>query len=196
MRLKPWFFALCLYPLARWVWLGLDDGLTANPQEFLIRSSGIWALAALCLTLAITPLRRLLDLPALVRHRRMLGLFAFFYTVLHVWAWAYWERGWSLGSMWADILQRPFIAIGAIAALALLALAGTSTRGWVRRLGRQWQALHRLVYPAAILSVWHFWLIRTGKNNFFEPYVYGAVVAVLLLARVILYVRNRWLSKA
>lgn len=192
-QVKPLVFILALYPVAYWIWLGFNDGLTANPPEFLIRSSGVWALVALCLTLLITPLRRLIGQPALVRCRRMLGLFAFFYTVLHVWAWAYWERDWSLASMWADILQRPFIAIGAVATLAMLALAFTSTRGWIRRMGHYWQVLHWLVYPAAVLSVWHFWLIRAGKNNFFEPYVYGGVVAVLLLIRVGFYIRNRWL---
>lgn len=182
--LKPIVFLIALYPLGRWVWLGLHDGLTANPPEFLIRSSGIWALVALCLTLAITPLRRMSGWQVLLRYRRMLGLFAFFYTVLHVVAWAWWERGWSLSSMWQDILQRPLIAIGVVATVAMLALALTSTRGWMRRLGANWQRLHRLIYPIAILSVWHFWLIRAGKNDFFEPYVYGAAVAVLLLARL------------
>jgi len=195
-RAKPLLFLLGLFPAARWIWLGLNDGLTANPPEFLIRSSGVWALAALCLTLAVSPLRRLLDQPALLRWRRMLGLFAFFYTALHVWAWAYWERGWSAASMWADIMQRPFVLIGVAAVVPMAALALTSTRGWMVRLGRGWQALHRLVYPIAALSVWHFWLIRAGKNNFAEVYVYGAIVAALLLWRAVPALRRRRSAQA
>lgn len=183
-RTKPLVFLLCLYPLARWFWLGYTGGLGANPPEFLIRSSGIWALAALLLTLSITPLRRALRQPALLRLRRMLGLFAFFYTCLHLLGWAFWERGWSLASMWEDIVQRTFIAVGMLAFVPMLALALTSTHGWIRRLGRRWQSLHRSIYAIAVLSVWHFWLVRAGKNDFNEPYLYGAALAVLLLARV------------
>lgn len=182
-RVKPLLFLLCLYPLGRWVFLAFDDGLTANPPEFLIRSSGLWALVVLCLTLAVTPVRRMAGQPALVRLRRMLGLFAFFYTVLHVLGWAMWERGWSLASMWQDIVQRPFIAIGVVATLAMLALAFTSTQGWMRRLGRGWTRLHRLVYPVAILSVWHFYLVRAGKNDFAEPYAYALALALLFALR-------------
>lgn len=183
-RFKPWVFLLALYPLLRWVWLGFNEGLGANPPEFLIRSSGIWALVALLLTLLITPLRRIIRQPALVRLRRMLGLFAFFYTCLHLLGWAYWERGGSLASMWDDILQRTFIAVGMIAFVPMVALACTSTQGWMRRMGRYWQGLHRSVYAIAALSVWHFWLVRAGKNDFFEPYMYGLVLSVLLLLRL------------
>lgn len=190
-RIKPLLFLLALYPVFQWVWLGFTDGLSANPPEFLIRSSGVWALIALCLTLAVTPLRRLIKQPALLRCRRMLGLFAFFYTFLHVLAWAYWERGGSLASMWRDIIERPFIAIGVIAVVPMVAMALTSTQGWIRRLGSWWQTLHRAIYVIAALSVWHFWLIRAGKNNFFEPNTYGVVVALLLLARVAYSIGNR-----
>src|SRR5690606_10376265 len=135
--------------------------------------------------------RRVLGQPALVRCRRMLGLFSFFYTVLHVWAWAFWERNWSATSMVADILQRPLIAIGVIASVLMIALAVTSTQGSIRRLGRKWQSLHRSVYAIAVLSVWHFWLLRAGKNDFFEPYVYGGVVTVLLLIRMAYFLHYR-----
>lgn len=190
-RIKPFLFLLAMYPLFRWVWLGFTDGLTANPPEFLIRSSGIWALVALCLTLAVTPLRRLIKQPLLVRFRRMLGLFAFFYSCLHVLGWAYWECDGSFISMWHDIVQRPFIAIGMIALLPMLAMALTSTRGWMRRLGRRWQFLHNAIYPIAVLSILHFWLLRAGKNNFFEPYVYGSILALLLMGRVIYFLKKR-----
>ncbi len=190
-RFKPLLFLLALYPVYRWFWLAATGGLTANPPEFLIRSTGIWALVALGLTLAVTPLRRLIGQPALVRLRRMLGLFAFFYTVLHVLGWAFWERGWSLASMWQDIGQRTFILVGTVAFIPMLALALTSTQGWIRRLGRHWQRLHRSVYAIAALSVWHFWLVRAGKNDFAEPYAYGAILAVLLALRVFVAVRRK-----
>jgi len=190
-RAKPLIFAVTLYPVFRWIWLAFNDGLTANPPEFLIRSSGIWALVALCLTLSVTPLRRLLGQPVLIRCRRMLGLFAFFYSTLHILGWAFWERDWSLASMWGDIVQRPFIAIGVIAFVPMTAMAFTSTSGWMRRMGHHWQTLHRSIYVIVALSVWHFWLVRSGKNDFFEPYVYGVVVAALLLARVGYVVRKR-----
>lgn len=188
---KPFVLLLSLYPVYYWIWLGFNDGLTANPPEFLIRSSGIWALVALALTLAVTPIRRLLQQPALVRYRRMLGLFTFFYSALHVLGWAYWERSWSLVSMGQDIWQRPFITVGVIAMVPMLLMALTSTQGWMRRLGRGWQRLHYFIYPIAALSVVHFWLIRAGKNNFFEPYVYGAVFMALLLFRIGNYLKRR-----
>ncbi|TKR53761.1 sulfoxide reductase heme-binding subunit YedZ [Allopusillimonas ginsengisoli] len=190
-RVKPLFFTLMLYPLARWLWLGYAGGLSANPPEFLIRSSGVWALVALLITLAITPLRRLLGQPALVRLRRMAGLFSFFYTCLHLFGWALWERGLSLASMWQDTMQRTFITVGMVAFVLLVPLALTSTRGWMRRLGLLWQRLHRCVYLIAMLSVWHFWLVRAGKNDFAEPYTYGAVLAVLLALRLVYVFRRR-----
>lgn len=184
-RFKPALFLAGLFPLFRWIWLGLHDGLSANPPEFLIRSSGVWALVALCLTLTVSPVRRYMGQPALLRCRRMLGLFAFFYTVLHVLAWSWWEMGWSVPAMWNDFMQRPFIAIGVMAVAPMIALAWTSTRGWMSRLGARWYALHRTIYAIVILSVWHFWLVRAGKNDFIEVYIYAAVVAVLLLLRLI-----------
>jgi len=186
-RVKPLVFVLAVYPLARWFWLGYTGGLGANPPEFLIRSSGLWALVALWLTLAVTPLRRLLGQPALVGLRRMLGLFAFFYTALHLLGWAWWEQGWSLPAMWDDIIARTFIAAGMLAFLPMMALAITSTRGWMRRMGRRWQDLHLSIYAIAMLSVWHFWLVRAGKNDFAEPYAYGAVLALLLGLRVLVW---------
>lgn len=186
-RFKPLLFLLCLYPVARWVWLALGEyGLGANPPEFLIRSSGIWALVLLGLTLCITPLRRALAQPALVVLRRMLGLFSFFYTVLHVLGWAWWERGGSLAEMWLDITQRTFVWVGVLATLPMLLLALTSTRGWMRRLGRGWQRLHAAIYGIALLSVWHFWLVRSGKADFLEPALYALALAGILLARYLL----------
>ncbi len=191
-RIKPLVFLLALYPLLRWIWLGWSGDLGANPPEFLIRSSGIWSLVMLGLTLTITPLRRLLGQPVLVRLRRMLGLFAFFYTFLHLLGWAFWERSASLVLMWDDVVQRTFITIGMLAFIPMAALALTSTHGWMRRLGRHWQTLHRSVYAIAVLSVLHFWLVRSGKNDFFEPYLYAGLLALLLLARVGRCMLNRY----
>lgn len=177
-------FVVCLWPIARWIWLGVGGGLGANPPEFLIRSSGIWALVALWLTLCATPLRRLLNWPGVIRHRRMMGLFAFFYTVLHVLAWGLWDRGGVWAAMWDDLWQRDFILVGTVAVLCLLPLALTSTQASIRRLGRHWRQLHTLIYPAAVLSVLHFYLMRAGKNDFAEPYTYAVALAILLGARL------------
>ena len=181
-----------LFPLARWLVLGYQNSLTANPPEFLTRSSGTWALVLLWAVLMVTPVRRLSGWTGLVRHRRALGLYAFFYTVLHVIAWGLWDRGGVWASMWNDLWQRDFIGIGALAVLCLVPLALTSTRGWIRRLGRWWTRLHWLVYPAAILSVWHFDWMRAGKNDFFEPRLYAWVLAALLGIRVLWWVRSRY----
>lgn len=183
-RFKPLLFLLCLFPVVRWVWLALGEyGLGANPPEFLIRSTGIWSLVLLWVTLCVTPLRRLLKQPALVRLRRMLGLFSFFYAALHVLGWAYWERGGSLVLMWDDIVQRTFIWVGVLAFLPMLLLALTSTRGWIRRLGRGWQRLHFSIYGLAVLSIWHFWLVRSGKVDYLEPLLYAMALAVILFVR-------------
>lgn len=184
-RFKPWLFLLCLFPVYRWLWLGFGaQGLGANPPEFLIRSTGIWALVLLWLTLAVTPLRRMLAQPALVVFRRMLGLFSFFYSVLHVLGWAWWERGGVFSEMWLDITERTFVWVGVLAFLPMLALALTSTRGWMRRLGAGWQRLHYSVYAVAVLSVWHFWLVRSGKVDYRETLIYGGILAALFLLRV------------
>lgn len=190
-RVKPFIFVLCLYPLLRWFWLGSQGQLTANPAHFLILSSGLWALVMLIVTLGVTPLRRLSGQPALTGLRRMLGLFSFFYTMLHVFGWALWEHDLLPSLMWQDILNRTFITVGTLATLPMIALALTSTRGWMRRLGSRWGRLHRSIYLIAILSVWHFWLVRTGKNDFLEPYVYAVVLGLLLGLRLIF----RWHSK-
>lgn len=193
---KGWLPGLCvhlsgLFPLARWLVLGMSGGLGVNPQEFLTRSSGVWALVLLCATLAVTPLRRLASWKALLRHRRKLGLYAFFYTVLHVLAWALWDQGGVPAALWQDLWQRDFIGVGALAVLCLVPLALTSTHGWMRRLGRWWKRLHWLVYPAACLSVLHFDWMRAGKNDFLEPRLYALVLALLLGVRLLWWWRDR-----
>lgn len=184
-RFKPVLFMAGLFPLARWFWLGFNDGLTANPVEFLTRSSGTWALVCLLVTLSITPLRRGLKQPALVRLRRPCGLFAFFYAALHFTAWFWWDRGLALGAMVQDIWERPFITAGFVAFVCMTALALTSTQWSIRKLGRRWETLHRLVYLVGILAIVHLWWHKAGKNDFEQPLIYGAVLAVLLGWRLV-----------
>ncbi|KOF52441.1 MULTISPECIES: protein-methionine-sulfoxide reductase heme-binding subunit MsrQ [unclassified Achromobacter] len=190
-RFKPVLFLLGLAPLLRWVWLGLHDGLTANPVEFLTRSSGTWTLVCLLATLAITPLRRLAGQPALVRVRRMCGLYAFFYGALHFLAWVWWDRGLDPASMLRDLGERPFILAGFSAFVLMCALAATSTQWAMRRMGRRWQALHRAVYLIGLLAILHYWWHKAGKNDFTQPALYGAVLALLLGYRVAAWLRGR-----
>lgn len=189
-RIKPLLWMVGLYPLLRWFYLGLHDALTANPPEFLIRSSGLWALIFLWLTLSISPLARALHQPALVVVRRLLGLFCFFYTLLHGAAWAQWECGLSIYRMAMDIAQRPFIFIGTVATALLLALALTSTRQAMRRLGGRWKTLHRSIYVIALLSLWHYWLVKEGKQDFRLPIYHASLFAALMLERLL----RRWMQ--
>ena len=183
--LKPAVFLLSLLPLARLFLLGFAGELGANPVEFVTRSTGTWALVMLCLTLAVTPLRRLSGWNALVRLRRMLGLFAFFYASLHFTVFLWLEHWFDLAAMLLDMLERPFVTAGFLAFLLMVPLAATSTQAMVRRLGSRWLTLHRLVYLIAPLAVLHFWWHKAGKNDFTEPAVYGAVIALLLAARLV-----------
>ena len=178
-------FGLSLLPLLRLIVLGLQDRLTANPIEFITRATGDWTLYFLCLTLAVTPLRRVTGLTALIRFRRMLGLFTFFYASLHFLTFIWFDHFFDLAEMVRDILKRPFIAMGFSAFVLLVPLALTSNDFMLRRLGRRWSVLHRLIYLIAILALLHFWWMRAGKNNFTEPLVIGAVIAVLLALRLI-----------
>ncbi len=177
-------FALALAPLARLVVLGALDSLTANPVEFVQRSTGTWALAMLCITLAVTPLRRLLGWGWLMRLRRMLGLFAFFYACLHLLAYAWLDQWFDWNAIVDDVLERPFITVGFTAFLLLIPLAATSTNAMMRRLGRRWQELHRLVYAIAVLAVLHYWWHKAGKNDFSAPLAWALVVFGLLAMRL------------
>lgn len=190
-RFKPFLFLLGLTPFARWIWLGLNNGLTANPVEFLTRSSGTWTLVCLLVTLAITPLRRLTGQPALVRLRRMCGLFAFFYGAMHFMAWVWWDRGFDPAAMLQDIGERPFITVGFAAFVLLTALAVTSTQWAMRRLGKRWQQLHRAVYLIGCLAVLHYWWHKAGKNDLAQPALYAGVLALLLGWRLAAWWRRR-----
>jgi sulfoxide reductase heme-binding subunit YedZ len=178
---KPLVFMLALVPLGLLVWGIFADTLGANPAETLIRSTGDWTLRLLCLTLAVTPLRQWTGWHALARLRRMLGLFTFFYGVLHFLAFAWLDMGLDLGAIVADIAKRPFILVGSAALLLMLPLALTSFNRAIKALGAaRWQALHKAVYAVAVLAVLHFLWMRSGKNDLAEVGVYAAVLGTLL----------------
>ena len=189
---KPLVFVLCLLPLAWLVFGAINDQLGANPAEALIRSLGDWTLRFLCLTLAVTPLRIRTRTPQLARYRRMLGLFTFFYACLHLLAYGWLDMGLDMADIGRDILKRPFILVGFACWLLLLPLAATSFNRAVRWLGgRQWQALHRLVYVIAPLALLHFFWMKSGKNDFAEVAVYALVIATLLLERLVRYFKPK-----
>jgi sulfoxide reductase heme-binding subunit YedZ len=178
---KPLAVLAALGPLA-WLAYGIfADALGANPAETLIRSTGDWTLRFLCLTLAVTPLRHWTGWHALARLRRLLGLFTFFYGVLHFLCFAWLDMGFEIDAIVRDIAKRPFILVGTAALLLMLPLAATSFNAAVKALGaKRWQALHRAVYATAVLALLHFFWMRAGKNDFAEVAVYAAVLAVLL----------------
>ena len=187
---KPLLFLICLLPLARLIYLAFNGGLGANPIEFITRSTGTWTLVGLMLTLTVTPLRRFTGLNALIRYRRMLGLFAFFYASLHFTTYIWLDQFFDPGAVLKDIYKRPFITVGFAAFLLLLPLAITSTHAMMRRLGRRWQQLHRLVYLIGFLGVLHYvWLV---KKDLTQPLIYGGILLVLLFLR--LPVIAGWLS--
>ena len=189
---KPLVFVLCLLPLAWLIFGAVNDQLGANPAEALIRSLGDWTLRFLCLTLAVTPLRVRTRTPQLARYRRMLGLFTFFYACLHLLAYGWLDMGLDMADIGRDILKRPFILVGFACWLLLLPLAATSFNRAVRWLGgRQWQALHRLVYVIAPLALLHFFWMKSGKNDFAEVAVYALVIAALLLERLVRYFKPK-----
>lgn len=182
--LRLCIFLVSLLPLARLVWLGFNDGLSANPLEFVTRSTGTWALVFLCLSLSITPLRRLSGQPHWLKLRRMLGLYCFFYAALHFSIWFWLDHNLDPLEMWADVQKRPFITAGFTAFVLLLPLAATSTRGMMRRLGVNWLRLHRLIYLIAIAAILHYWWHKAGKNDFSTVRIYAGVVVALLGMRL------------
>lgn len=182
---KPLLFACALLPLATLFWGALQDTLGANPAEHLIHATGTWALRFLCLTLAITPLRWWTGQHALLRFRRMLGLFAFFYALLHLLAYAWLDQALDVAEITRDIAKRPFILVGFLALVLMLPLAATSFNRAIRALGaRRWQALHRLVYAVAVLALLHYFWKSAAKNHFGTVSAYAAIIAILLGARL------------
>ena len=184
-RIQPLIFILGLFPLVRWFYLDSIGGMTAEPAAFFARSSGQWALAMLCLTLAVTPIRQMLGQPALLRWRRTLGLYAFFYAFLHMIAWLWLDRKLSFPFMLKDLAERPYILLGMLSFAILCVLAATSRQKSIRKLGRNWQRLHRAVYVVGILLIIHFWKMRPEGQSLVAPVVFTLVMAVLLLWRVV-----------
>jgi sulfoxide reductase heme-binding subunit YedZ len=185
--IKAALFVLALLPLARLLGagaLGWFGGLGANPIELITRSTGTWTLVCLCAGLAVTPLRRATGLNWLVRLRRMIGLFAFFYAVLHLGTYVWFDQWFDLQAIVRDVIKRPFITMGFAAFVLMLPLAATSTDAMVRRLGRRWGTLHRLVYLVAVAAVLHYWWHKSGKNDYSEVGWYAAAVVLMLGWRV------------
>ncbi len=183
-------FVLCLVPFLLLLWRIYRNDLTANPIEFITHQTGDWTIRFLLITLAITPLRTILNQPQLIRFRRMLGLFAFFYGCAHFATWFWLDKQFYLHEMWDDIVKRRFITVGMTGLLLMIPLAVTSTAGWVRRLGfRRWQLLHRLIYFSALAGVIHYyWLV---KSDIRAPLRYGGMLALLLLWRLIVVIRKK-----
>ncbi len=178
---KPLLLVMCLLPCAWLVYAAAADQLGANPAEALLRSTGDWTLRFLCLVLAVTPLRALAGLPQLVRFRRMLGLFVYFYALLHLLCYSWFDMGFDVDEIVRDIAKRPFILVGFSAFLLLTPLAATSFNRAIRWLGAsRWLALHRLVYGVAVLGVLHFFWMRASKNNLAEAAVYAGILGGLL----------------
>ncbi|MBT9612016.1 MAG: sulfoxide reductase heme-binding subunit YedZ [Burkholderiales bacterium] len=186
---KAALFFVCLIPLGRLVWLAFNGGLGANPIEFITRSTGTWTLVLLLVTLSITPLRKLTGYNALIRVRRMLGLFAFFYVCLHFTTYIWLDQFFEWASILKDIKKRPFITVGFASFVLLIPLALTSTNAMMRRLGRRWQQLHRLVYLIGIGGVVHYWWLV--KKDITQPALYALVLALLLGYRLTLWLQAR-----
>ncbi len=206
--MKPLVFAAALVPFALLIWRGFTGNLSADPLAEITNETGIWTLRFIAVTLAITPLRRVTGWNPIIRYRRMLGLFAFFYGTLHFLTYVIADRfasldfpdgfvAWStvvnlLAAIWEDVAKRPYITVGFIAFVSMIPLALTSTAGWIRRLGgRNWQRLHRLIYLTGIAGVTHYWW--KVKADTLHPAIYAAIVAILLGFRVVLAIkRSRW----
>ncbi|MBU3577003.1 sulfite oxidase heme-binding subunit YedZ [Polynucleobacter sp. UK-Kesae-W10] len=188
--LKSIVFLCCLLPLGRLVWLAYTDDLGANPIEFMTRSTGTWALVLLCITLAMTPMRLLTGSAVWVKLRRMLGLFCFFYAVLHFSIWFYLDQGLDVQAMVHDVLKRPFITMGFLSLVLLIPLALTSNQWSVRKLGRRWSILHKLVYVIAATVIIHYWWHKAGKNDVQIVMIYAAILILLLVTRMPLIRRH------
>ena len=181
---KAALFLLCLGPFAAIVWPFATHATIPDPLQFIQHATGDWTLRFLVITLTITPLRKILHVPELIRFRRMLGLFAFFYACLHFTTYLVFDKLFDLHEIWKDVYKRPFITVGFLAFTLLIPLAITSTAGWIRRLGgRRWRILHRAIYISAVCGVIHYyWLV---KSAVIRPLTYGALVGALLAWRLV-----------
>lgn len=188
--LKVLVWAAALVPAARLVFLILTGGdLTANPIEYITHQTGWWALVILLTSLAVTPVRRLTGWHVLIKFRRLIGLFGFFYVVLHFSTWFVFDKFFDVVEMGKDIVKRPYITVGMAGFAMLLPLALTSTTGWIRRLGRRWQTLHRLAYAVPVAGVVHFWWLV--KSDIREPLAFAVATAAVLGFRLVWILRTR-----
>lgn len=183
-RIKQILFVCALIPFLRLLGFALTDRLGANPLEFISRNTGDWTLYFLSITLAITPLRPLLHVGWIVQLRRTLGLFGFFYASLHFLTFLWFDHFFDLEEMWKDVLKRPFITVGFAAFVCLLPLALTSTNRMMKRLGRHWQTVHRLIYGILPLGVLHYYWMKAGKHDLSQPLLFALLISVLLALRL------------
>ena len=182
--LKSILFLISLIPLGRLVWLGYSDDLGANPIELITRSTGTWALVFLCITLAMTPLRLITGSAVWIKMRRMFGLFCFFYASIHFAIWLLLDQSLDLQAMIHDVLKRPFITMGFLSLVLLIPLAVTSNTWSVKKLGRRWSLLHKLIYVIALTVIAHYWWHKAGKNDLQTVSIYAAVMTLLLIMRL------------
>jgi methionine sulfoxide reductase heme-binding subunit len=192
-KLLVW--AICLAPFFRLAWRIWSNDVTPNPVEFITHFTGDWAIRLLVATLAITPLRKLLHVPELIRFRRLIGLFAFFYACLHFTTYLWLDHGFDMAAIVKDVAKRPYVTAGFTAFVLMVPLAITSTAGWIRRLGgKRWQSLHRLIYISAIAAVVHYyWLV---KSDIRLPLLYGVLVSLELAYRLLVLKRGTKVGKA
>ena len=189
VALKFVVFPLCLVPLALLAWKGFHQDLGANPIEVITHSTGDWTIIFLLITLAITPVRRLTRQNWLIRFRRMTGLYAFFYGILHFTTWLWLDKFFDLHEMWADIVKRRFITVGMLGLTLMIPLAVTSTQWAIRKLGKKWASLHKLVYASAICGVIHYWWLV--KADISKPLRYAVILGVLLGWRIVTWAMKK-----
>jgi sulfoxide reductase heme-binding subunit YedZ len=189
--IKAGLFLLACLPFLRLFIFAYLDQLGANPLEAITRNTGDWTLYLLCITLSITPLRRLTGWTWLIALRRMMGLFTFFYASLHFLAFLWFDHFFDVQAMLLDVVKRPFIAMGFATFLLLLPLAITSTNSMMRKLGKRWKTLHQLIYLIIIMGLLHFWWMRAGKQNFAQPLLITVIALVLLGSRLVTWWQNK-----
>ncbi|MEQ8228807.1 MAG: protein-methionine-sulfoxide reductase heme-binding subunit MsrQ [Rhodospirillales bacterium] len=193
--IKPLVHAAALGPLAWLIWLGVSGQFGPNPAEFINRYTGDWAIRFLLIALAVTPVRGVTGLAVILRFRRMLGLYAFFYALLHVTNYVALDQYFAWGAIWQDIVKRTYITVGMLALVILTALAVTSPKAMVKKMGgRNWRRLHKLVYIAAIAAPIHFFMMRKGFQ--IEPLIYGGIAGLLLAYRAVQWARTRTKGRA
>lgn len=190
--IKASLFALALLPFFRLIWATFTDHLGANPLEFITRNTGDWTLYFLCMVLTITPLRRVLNMPWMLKNRRMFGLFAFFYAFLHFMTFLWFDHFFDITEMLKDIVKRPFILVGFSAFVMLTPLALTSTNKMIKRIGvKRWQTLHKLVYLIVSMGVLHYLWMKAGKHDLSQPILFICIVAALFLMRIFWMIQDR-----